>query len=187
MHRPVRGARPMPPGVRRGLLGAVLLPAMILAVPAQPPRSAAGSAAVEALRGRAREILDEVQALTLSLTEARIRVERLLRDLEAVGEAEGWAPVRRQLEVTIARPETVGLQIEEECPPLPTKRSWCRLCPLDQSRSEIWGKPGSRLRLRLRSRGSRGHPGGNPGEGGLRPLPATASTGVPRPPRFRIR
>lgn len=128
----------MPPGVRRGLLGAVLLPAMILAVPAQPPRSAAGSAAVEALRGRAREILDEVQALTLSLTEARIRVERLLRDLEAVGEAEGWAPVRRQLEVTIARPETVGLQIEEECP-LFYEEELVQLCPLDQSRSEIWG------------------------------------------------
>ena len=133
-------------GSRRGLASAgdagsrsFPLPARLQLSPAarQTPHAGA-SLAVEELRERAREILAKVQALDLSLREARVLVERLRRDLKAVGEAEGWTPVARRLEIPLARPDASGLRIEEECP-LFYEEELVQLCPLDLSRSEIWG------------------------------------------------
>ena len=90
------------------------------------------------LRDRAREILAGVQEREVPLAEARRQIEQLLRDLKAVGEAEGWSPVNRRLEMTIARPEDLRPTVTEECP-LFFEEELIQLCPLDQSRSEIWG------------------------------------------------
>ena len=96
------------------------------------------SRSVEELRDRAREILVGVHEREVPLAEARRQVERLLRDLKELGDAEGWIPENRRLEVTIARPEDLGPTITEDCP-LFFEEELIRLCPLDQSRSEIWG------------------------------------------------
>ena len=90
------------------------------------------------LRDRAREILAGVQEREVPLAEARRQVEQLLRDLKAVGAAEGWTPANRRLEMTIARPEDLRPTVTEECP-LFFEEELIQLCPLDQSRSEIWG------------------------------------------------
>jgi len=90
------------------------------------------------LRDEARSIVREIQDLELGLSEARSRVERLLRDLTALSRAEGWTPVFQRLEVTIARPGENENQTFEECP-LFFEEELTRLCPLDQGRSEIWG------------------------------------------------
>lgn len=93
---------------------------------------------VDDLRERAREILAGVQEREVPLSVARRQIEALLRDLKAVGEAEGWTPVNRRLEMTIARPEDLRPTLTEECP-LFFEEELTQLCPLDQSRSEIWG------------------------------------------------
>ena len=93
---------------------------------------------VDALRERAREILAGVQEREVPLSVARRQIEQLLRELKAVGEAEGWTPVNRRLEMTIARPEDLRPTLTEECP-LFFEEELIQLCPLDQSRSEIWG------------------------------------------------
>jgi|GEM_PF-1665310 len=95
-------------------------------------------ATVSELRERARDILAGVQEREVPLSTARRQIEQLLRDLKAVGEAEGWTPVNRRLEMTIARPEDLRPTLTEECP-LFFEEELIRLCPLDQSRSEIWG------------------------------------------------
>ena len=112
-------SRPAPPPVSQS-------------APASPPES------VNAMRGRAREILAGVQEHELPLAEARRQIEQLLRDLKALGEAEGWTPVHRRLEMVIARPEDLRPTLTEECP-LFFEEELIQLCPLDQSRSEIWG------------------------------------------------
>ena len=99
---------------------------------------ALGSGSLGELRERAREILADVHEREAPLSEARRRVELLLRDLKALGEAEGWNPLHRRLEITIARPEEIRSTLAEECP-LFFEEELVRLCPLDQSRSEIWG------------------------------------------------
>ena len=93
---------------------------------------------VSELRERARDILAGVQEREVPLSAARRQIEQLLRDLKAVGEAEGWTPVNRRLEMTIARPEDLRPTVTEECP-LFFEEQLIQLCPLDQSRSEIWG------------------------------------------------
>lgn len=109
-----------------------------------PGLSAAGQpapaalASVDELRERAREILAGVQEREVPLSVARRQIEQLLRELKAVGEAEGWTPVNRRLEMTIARPEDLRPTLTEECP-LFFEEELIQLCPLDQSRSEIWG------------------------------------------------
>ena len=107
-----------------------------------PPGSQTGPGAeprsVGELRDRARDILAGVQEREVPLAEARRQVEQLLRDLKAVGEAEGWSPRRRRLEMTIAQPEDLRPTLTENCP-LFFEEELIRLCPLDQSRSEIWG------------------------------------------------
>ncbi len=100
--------------------------------------SAAAPATINELRERARDILAGVQEREVPLPTARRQIEQLLRDLKAVGEAEGWTPVNRRLEMTIARPEDLRPTLTEECP-LFFEEELIQLCPLDQSRSEIWG------------------------------------------------
>ena len=117
----------------KGTLHAVQNPSPPDPEPQPPP-----AAAVEELRDRARTILAEVQALTLPLAEARVLVERLLRDLHATGEEEGWTPTRRRLEIHLPGTDRFGFRIEEECP-LFYEEELIQLCPLDLSRSEIWG------------------------------------------------
>lgn len=99
---------------------------------------ASAPASISELRERARDILSGVQEREVPLPTARRQIEQLLRDLKAVGEAEGWTPVNRRLEMTIARPEDLRPTLTEECP-LFFEEELIQLCPLDQSRSEIWG------------------------------------------------
>ena len=115
---------------------APLLPAAVSGRQQAP--SAAESATVAELRREARAILREVEDHALPLTAARVRVERLLTALKGLGEAEGWAPIARRLELTIARPDDLDVRLEEECP-LFYEEELVELCPLDASRSEIWG------------------------------------------------
>lgn len=119
----------------------VVLLAVILGsgfLPGHGARSDRGPEPVAMLRERARAILAAVHEEDLSLAEARRRVELLLRDLKTLGEAEGWSPLNRRLEITIGRPEDIGPALAEECP-LFFEEELARLCPLDQARSEIWG------------------------------------------------
>ena len=99
---------------------------------------AAAARSVEELRERAREILEGVHEREVPLSEARGQVERLLRDLKTLGETQGWTPRHRRLQVTISRPEDLSPTLTENCP-LFFEEELIRLCPLDQSRSEIWG------------------------------------------------
>ncbi len=115
--------------------------ASLLPAAASEPRqwpAASGSATARELRREARSILREVEDHQLSLTAARVRVERLLNALKGLAEAEGWTPIPRRLELTIARPDDLDMRIEEECP-LFYEEELVELCPLDASRSEIWG------------------------------------------------
>ena len=126
----------------RALTGSALGTAFVLASLGVASDGQTGSAAAPAtiseLRERARDILAGVQEHEVPLSTARRQIEQLLRDLKAVGEAEGWTPVNRRLEMTIARPEDLRPTLTEECP-LFFEEELIQLCPLDQSRSEIWG------------------------------------------------
>lgn len=126
----------------RALAAAFLASALVLVFAGQPAanqtESVANPGSVDELRERARDILAGVQEREVPLAVARRQIEQLLRDLKAVGEVEGWTPVNRRLEMTIARPEDLRPTLTEECP-LFFEEELIRLCPLDQSRSEIWG------------------------------------------------
>ena len=128
--------------LRARTLGPRLAPALLLAAcalaSADQSERAAAPGSVGELRERAREILAGVQEREVPLSVARRQIETLLRDLKALGKAEGWTPVNRRLELTIARPEDLRPTLTEECP-LFFEEELVRLCPLDQSRSEIWG------------------------------------------------
>lgn len=119
-----------------GALGSALV--LAAAVLTAEDQTESAPATVSELRERARDILAGVQEREVPLSTARRQIEQLLRDLKAVGEAEGWTPVNRRLEMTIARPEDLRPTLTEECP-LFFEEELIRLCPLDQSRSEIWG------------------------------------------------
>lgn len=120
------------------ILGAAFLLGSAGRAPDDQTAPAPGDRSLSALRERAREILAGVQEREVPLSVARRQIEQLLRDLRAVGEAEGWTPVNRRLEMTIARPEDLRPTLTEECP-LFFEEKLVQLCPLDQSRSEIWG------------------------------------------------
>lgn len=126
----------------RVLATAFLGPVFVLVSAGLPaagqPEPVATPASVDELRETAREILAGVQEREVPLSVARRQIEQLLRDLRAVGEVEGWTPVNRRLEMTIARPEDLRPTLTEECP-LFFEEELIQLCPLDQSRSEIWG------------------------------------------------
>ena len=120
-------------------LGSAFALASMAGVPPAPQAEpSAEPLSVGELRDRAREILAGVQEREVPLSVARRQIEQLLRDLKAVAEAEGWTPVNRRLEMTIARPEDLRPTLTEECP-LFFEEELTQLCPLDQSRSEIWG------------------------------------------------
>jgi len=126
----------------RALAAVFLGPAFVVASAGHPAvnqtEAIASPVSVDALRERARDILAGVQEREVPLPVARRQIEELLRDLKAVGESEGWTPVNRRLEMTIARPEDLRPTLTEECP-LFFEEELIQLCPLDQSRSEIWG------------------------------------------------
>lgn len=126
----------------RALTAAALGTAFVLAsaglASQDPTGPAAAPTTISELRERAREILAGVQEREVPLSTARRQIEQLLQDLKAVGEAEGWTPENRRLEMTIARPEDLRPTLTEECP-LFFEEELIQLCPLDQSRSEIWG------------------------------------------------
>ena len=126
----------------RALTAGALGTAVVLASAGLASQDRTGPASapptVSELRERARDILAGVQEREVPLSTARRQIEQLLRDLKAVGEAEGWTPVNRRLEMTIARPEDLRPTLTEECP-LFFEEELIQLCPLDQSRSEIWG------------------------------------------------
>ena len=130
--------------IRLRVLGAIALgsafalASMAGVPPAPQAEPSAEPLSVGELRDRAREILAGVQEREVPLSVARRQIEQLLRDLKAVAEAEGWTPVNRRLEMTIARPEDLRPTLTEECP-LFFEEELTQLCPLDQSRSEIWG------------------------------------------------
>lgn len=102
-----------------------------------PPDRPAGPDSVDGLRAVGLGILESLRESAASLEEARAGVERLRRALVALGEAEGWTPERRRLELSIARPDDPAAAPIEDCP-LFLEEDLVRLCPLDQSRSELW-------------------------------------------------
>lgn len=121
-----------------GALGTAFVLASAGLASQDPTGPAAGPTTISELRERARDILAGVQEREVPLSTARRQIEQLLQDLKAVGEAEGWTPENRRLEMTIARPEDLRPTLTEECP-LFFEEELIQLCPLDQSRSEIWG------------------------------------------------
>ncbi len=121
-----------------GALGTAFVLASAGLASQDPTGPAAAPTTISELRERARDILAGVQEREVPLSTARRQIEQLLQDLKAVGEAEGWTPENRRLEMTIARPEDLRPTLTEECP-LFFEEELIQLCPLDQSRSEIWG------------------------------------------------
>ena len=121
-----------------GALGIAFVLASAGLASQDPTGPAAAPTTISELRERARDILAGVQEREVPLSTARRQIEQLLQDLKAVGEAEGWTPENRRLEMTIARPEDLRPTLTEECP-LFFEEELIQLCPLDQSRSEIWG------------------------------------------------
>ena len=138
MEAPFHPASPVTkaaPGIRGRLVraAAALVLCGAAAALAQTPQ-----ASLEALRDRARTILQRIHDRELSAGEARPLVERLRQDLVALGEAQGWQPTARRLEITITEPGEIGPQLAEACP-LFFEEELVRFCPLDPSRSAIWG------------------------------------------------
>lgn len=120
---------------------AALLPlgaAAHLVPPGSPVLQTVASPGLEELRERARRVLRGIHDRRLPMAEARREVERIRRDLLALGEAEGWTPVVRRLEIPIPRRQDLGPALSEECP-LFFEEELVRFCPVDASHSEIWG------------------------------------------------
>ena len=128
VNRPVTRARRL----AAGLVAALALSGGA-AVAGQTP-----VASLEALRERARGILQRIHDRELSAGDARPLVERLRMDLVALGEVRGWKPVSRRLEITITDPGAIGPGLAEACP-LFFEEELVRFCPLDPGRSAIWG------------------------------------------------
>lgn len=101
----------------------------------RPEASAPGS--IDGLRAEGLGLLESLREGAIGLPEARAGVERLRRSLVALGEASGWTPSPRRLELSIARPGQATAAPVEDCP-LFLEENLVRLCPLDQSRSELW-------------------------------------------------
>ena len=147
--------RPAPGGARRRRpAGPLPLAAALLALggpgpgAAQPPPpeslefpvspdSPASPASVDALRAEGLGLLESLREGVIGLPEARAGVERLRRSLVELGEASGWTPSPRRLELSIARPGEAPAAPVEDCP-LFLEENLVQLCPLDQSRSELW-------------------------------------------------
>lgn len=133
----VRFRRPGPRQRLPAAFAAVLLGGLSLAARSPQPDRPAGPDSVDELRAVGLGILESLRESAASLEEARAGVERLRRALVALGEAEGWTPERRRLELSIARPDDPAAAPIEDCP-LFLEEDLVRLCPLDQSRSELW-------------------------------------------------
>lgn len=93
---------------------------------------------LEELRERARAILQQIHDRELSAEQARPLVERIRLDLVELGEARGWEPVPRRLELTVSDPEDIGPALADACP-LFFEEELVQFCPVDPNRSEIWG------------------------------------------------
>jgi hypothetical protein len=90
------------------------------------------------LQERAEEILRKNQASEITTGEARRRVQLLLKDLKTWSAARGDSLIRRTR--TFSTPATGRGEVltAHRCP-LFFEEDLSRLCPLDMSRSEVWG------------------------------------------------
>ena len=104
----------------------------------EAPRSEASApGSIDGLRAEGLGLLESLREGVIGLPEARAGVERLRRSLVELGEASGWTPSPRRLELSIARPGEAAAAPVEDCP-LFLEENLVQLCPLDQSRSELW-------------------------------------------------
>jgi len=113
--------------------------------PGAQPTSVTGSeetpdaqAQVRAFYDRARKIIEQNQNLELSLDEARRRVNRLHEDIEAWSETHDVELIERS-ESYNHNPNTESEPASTELCPLFFAEELDELCPLDQTRSEVWG------------------------------------------------
>ena len=92
----------------------------------------------EELETRAREIVRKNQEGEITISEARRQVQLLLKDLKAWSKTSGTELETRT--AVFAAPATAPgeLLTVDRCP-LFHEESLKRLCPLDVSRSEVWG------------------------------------------------
>jgi hypothetical protein len=92
----------------------------------------------EELEPRAREIVRKSQEGEITISEARRQVQLLLKDLKAWSKAEA---VELQTRTSVfASPATgPGEPLTVDRCPLFHEETLKRLCPLDVSRSEVWG------------------------------------------------
>jgi hypothetical protein len=97
-----------------------------------------GAVQPEALEMRAREIVRKNQDGEITFSEARRQVQLLVKELKAWSKEEG---VALQTRTTIfAAPATgPGEPLTVDRCPLFHEEDLKRLCPLDVSRSEVWG------------------------------------------------
>jgi hypothetical protein len=90
------------------------------------------------LQGRAEEILRKNQANEITTVEARRQVQLLLKDLKLWSAARGASLTKRTR--TFSTPSTgPGEVLTADRCPLFFEEDLSRLCPLDLSRSEVWG------------------------------------------------
>jgi hypothetical protein len=111
-------------------------PLLALALAALPP--AQESRDRSDLQTRAEEILRKSQTSEITTGEARRQVQLLLKDLKAWSTARSAALTRRTR--TFSTPATARGEVltADRCP-LFFEEDLSRLCPLDMSRSEVWG------------------------------------------------
>jgi hypothetical protein len=110
----------------------------VLAVLAISAAFAAPQAERSALQQRAEKIVRQNQENEITTSEARRRVELLLRDLKKWAEDASIQLVRRTR--TFSAPATgPGEVLTADRCPLFFEEDLERLCPLDFSRSEVWG------------------------------------------------
>ena len=97
-----------------------------------------GASPREELQSRAREIVRKNQEREITTPEARRQVQLLLKDLKKWSEAEGLElQTRTRIFSTPATAPGEALSVDR-CA-LFYEENMERLCPLDVSRSEVWG------------------------------------------------
>lgn len=110
---------------------------MVVVLVALPPQEDE-SQDRKGLQERAEEILRKNQASEITTSEARRQVQLLLKDLKTWSTARGASLTRRTR--TFSTPSTGRGEVltADRCP-LFFEEDLSRLCPLDMSRSEVWG------------------------------------------------
>ena len=92
---------------------------------------------LEAIIDRAKKILEQNQGLEITTSEARRRVEQLLKDLQAWAEKNQVTLEERKRQFNVSLTEGKALTTSE-CP-IFFGEDREELCPNDQARSEVWG------------------------------------------------